>query len=119
MTPIEGVLDKYGVVYNDRPGNQKVLCPFHEDHVASASVHLTKGLFCCYACGVAGDAISLLMEQEGLDFVAAKRLAEELAEQSGAAVSRESERGDSYLPSKQGSRPGRRNWVSPWARKRT
>jgi DNA primase len=86
---IEAVLDKYGCDYDPgKGGNQQVKCPFHEDTHASASVNLDKGLFNCYGCAVAGDGIELLMDQEGLEFLEAKRLAEELAGQDGRQVPR-------------------------------
>jgi hypothetical protein len=51
------------------------LCPFHDDHDASLSVHLdsTRGLFRCCACDARGDVIAYHMRRTGLDFVAAVR----------------------------------------------
>ena len=118
MIPIEGVLDKFEVDYKDKDGNQQVLCPFHEDTTASASVNLGEGLFKCFTCGVQGDAIELLRTQEGMEFADAKRVAQELADGVGASVSRRSDRGGSYLSRNKGSRPGRRNWKSPWSSQR-
>lgn len=116
---IEPVLEKYGVEYRgDRRGNQQVRCPFHDDRRASASVNLDEGVFNCFTCSVGGDAIELLMSQEGLTFGEAKRIAEELAGESGREVSRGSRRDDSLLPRRSGHRPGRRQWVSPWSRNR-
>lgn len=118
MIPIEGVLDFYGVEYDDaKSGNQKVLCPFHDDTVASASVNLDLGLFNCYGCPVAGDAIELLMDQEGLDFLEAKRRAEELAGDADRPLSRRPDPGNTFLPSKSGARGNRRGWRSPWGRR--
>lgn len=117
---IEPVLDHYGVEYDPgKGGNQQVKCPFHDDTHASASVNLDKGLFNCYGCATSGDGIELLMDQEGLEFIAAKRLAEELAGSDSREISRESGRDNSLLPRRPGTRPGRRNWSPPWARGRT
>jgi hypothetical protein len=46
----------------------KGLCPFHEDKTPSFSVNDEKGLFHCFACGVAGDVIDFLMKLDGLSF---------------------------------------------------
>lgn len=119
MIPIEGVLDKYDVEYNpDKDGNQQVLCPFHPDTRASASVNLGEGLFKCFGCEVKGDAITLLMVHDGMEFREAKRVAQELANRSGAEVSRRPNAGGGFLPRGSRSRQGRRKWVSPWASKR-
>ncbi len=38
---------------------ERVLCPFHQDNVPSASVNLIAGVFTCHACGVKGDVIDI------------------------------------------------------------
>jgi hypothetical protein len=51
----------------------KALCPFHDDHHPSMGIKNNR--YRCFACGEAGDTISLLMKREGLDFIkAVKRL---------------------------------------------
>lgn len=116
--PIEGVLDKYGVEYRgDKDGNQQVRCPFHNDRRASASVNLGEGVFNCFTCHVQGDAIELLMAQEGLEFKDAKRTAEELAQSYGSPERRGSNESRGTMPRR--TRPGRKGWVSPWGRPRT
>lgn len=112
------ILDRLGVEYDpDKTTNQKVKCPVHDDEVASASVNLDEGLINCFGCDLRGDAITLIMETEGLEFVEAKRLVESLAGETSPSVQRGSDTGGSYLPKRSGSRPGRRRWVSPWGRK--
>ena len=114
---IEPVLDKYNVEYNpDKMGNQQVRCPFHEDTHASASVNLDKGLFNCYGCSIAGDAIALLMEREGMDYVAAKSEAEAMAGGTSREVQRDTDTRGNVLPRRSGHRPNRRQWKSPWSR---
>lgn len=116
--PIEGVLFKYGIDFDpNRGGNQKVKCVFHEDTVASASVNLTKGLFNCYGCGVAGDAITLVMLKEGLDYRRAVAIAESLAGEFDGPVSRSVDAGGLLLPRRSGTRQNRRGWRSPWGRR--
>jgi hypothetical protein len=51
------------------------LCPFHDDHHASLSVHLdsVRGGWRCFACGEHGDLIAFHMRTTGLGFVEAVR----------------------------------------------
>jgi Mesyanzhinovviridae DNA polymerase len=44
----------------------KVLCPFHDDHTPSC--HIYHDHFYCFVCGANGDAITWLMEVEGLTY---------------------------------------------------
>ena len=65
------VLRAYGMSDDVEEGSsggwQAVLCPFHGDRRASASINLRKMFFRCHGCGIAGTAIAIVMEQEGLD----------------------------------------------------
>lgn len=51
------------------------VCPFHDDHNASLSVHVEgeRGHFKCFACGEHGDMVTFHRQRTGLDFVAAVR----------------------------------------------
>jgi len=53
---------------------QNVVCPFkeHEDHQASLSINLEKGLYFCHGCGKKGDIFTWVMEWEYCDFKTAK-----------------------------------------------
>lgn len=64
----------------------KVVCPFHGDGVASASVSYLYNAFRCHGCGISGSAVRILKEQEEVSFAEAKRLAEELSEGSDPPV---------------------------------
>ena len=44
------------------------LCPFHQDKNPSMSVSTTKGIFKCFSCGKAGNAVSFVMEHEHLTY---------------------------------------------------
>lgn len=44
------------------------LCPFHQDKNPSMSVSTTKGIFKCFACGKAGNAVSFVMEHEHMTY---------------------------------------------------
>lgn len=58
-----------GIDVPDVNHNTKILCPFHQERHKSASI--SKYLFNCFGCEKQGDALSLLMEEEGLTFEAA------------------------------------------------
>lgn len=52
-------------------------CPFHDEASASFTVAPVKGFYHCFGCGAHGDAVSWLIEHQGLEFVeACKVLAE-------------------------------------------
>jgi DNA primase len=46
----------------------KGLCPFHKEKTPSFIVTPSRGRYHCFGCGAGGDAISFLMEIEGLSF---------------------------------------------------
>ena len=55
----------------------KACCPFHGEKTASFTVSPTKQFYHCFGCGAHGNAISFLMEYQGLGYVdAVKDLAE-------------------------------------------
>jgi DNA primase len=49
-------------------GEYRGLCPFHADEAPSLQVNRRKGLWHCFGCGAGGDAISFVMQREGVDF---------------------------------------------------
>src|SRR5216110_2150444 len=60
--------------------NLKGLCPFHTEKTPSFTVSPTKQFYHCFGCGVHGNAISFLIEYQGLGYVEAVR---DLAESVG------------------------------------
>lgn len=53
------------------------VCPFHSDSSPSLSVSSEKNIFKCFACGVAGDAITFVMKYENLNIIdAAKKISQ-------------------------------------------
>ncbi len=65
---IEDVLRPY--VNLSRKGSALMgLCPFHEERTGSFSVSPAKNLFHCFSCNRGGDAITFIMEKEGLSFM--------------------------------------------------
>ncbi len=55
----------------------KALCPFHDDHSPSFSVHPDKQIYKCFSCGESGNVITFVQKYEGLSFIdALKKLAD-------------------------------------------
>ncbi len=88
-------------------GWRAMRCPFHDDTNASASVNNGEA-FHCHACGVSGDALKIIMEQESCDFPTALKLAEDMD--------------TDYKPEEKHTRSGRpvktRRWSPPGRRGR-
>lgn len=54
-------------------------CPFHDEKTSSFSVSRSKNFYHCFGCGKHGNAISFLMDYEGLDYpTAIEKLADEV-----------------------------------------
>jgi DNA primase len=73
---IEEVVGDY-VSLKKKGQNLWACCPFHNEKTPSFSVAPNKGIYKCFGCGKAGDAIQFIMDLEGLSFPEAiKQLAE-------------------------------------------
>ncbi|MFC1595424.1 DNA primase [Gemmatimonadota bacterium] len=59
------------------------LCPFHNEKTPSFSVQRERGMYYCFGCGVGGNAITFLVEHDGMTFPQA---VEELAHRAGIAI---------------------------------
>lgn len=74
---IEEVIGDF-VTLKKRGSNYLGLCPFHNEKTPSFSVSPSKGIYKCFGCGKAGNAINFVMEHEhysypeALKFVAKK-----------------------------------------------
>jgi len=70
------VIERY-VPLKKGGSNYLACCPFHSEKTPSFTVSPTKQFYHCFGCGVHGNAISFLMEYQGLGYVeAVKDLAE-------------------------------------------
>jgi len=101
---LASVLDYYCITYHPDRVSQKIHCPVHEDAVSSCSINLDEEEWWkCFACGKAGDSLTLIMEREGCDFVTAVKFAAGHSMSSG-------DTNDGRVPGLLGrSRPERRN----------
>ena len=71
-----------------RAGHEwKGCCPFHNEKTPSFYVNEDKGFYHCFGCGVHGDVIRFVTEQEGLSFPDAVR---QLADEAGLEMPVES-----------------------------
>ena len=71
------------VVLKKRGHNYWGLCPFHKDKNPSFVVTPSMGIYKCFSCGEAGDAIKFIMKTKNMDF---KEVIEDLAEKFGLEV---------------------------------
>ncbi len=64
------------VTLKKRGANLMGLCPFHGEKTPSFVVSPTKGIYKCFGCGRAGNAVGFIMEHEKMEYVdALKHLA--------------------------------------------
>lgn len=64
---IEEVVSDF-VNLKKRGQNLIACCPFHDEKTPSFSVSPSKGIYKCFGCGKGGDAISFIMEIEGVTY---------------------------------------------------
>ncbi|MFM7497133.1 MAG: DNA primase [Bacteroidota bacterium] len=69
---IEEVVGDY-VTLKKRGGNFLGLCPFHNEKTPSFTVTPSKGIYKCFGCGVAGNAVGFLMAHDQLSYPDALR----------------------------------------------
>lgn len=65
---IEDVIGDF-VALRRRGANFTACCPFHNEKTPSFSVSPSKGIFKCFGCGKAGNAVNFIMEHEQLGYV--------------------------------------------------
>jgi DNA primase len=69
---IEEVIGDF-VTLKKRGVNLIGLCPFHTEKTPSFTVSATKGIYKCFGCGKAGNAVNFMMEHEHLSYPDALR----------------------------------------------
>ncbi len=52
----------------------KALCPFHDDHSPSFSVHPDKQIYKCFSCGESGNVITFVQKYNGVSFEEALKI---------------------------------------------
>lgn len=98
-------------------------CPLHDDRTPSFSVNTDKGLWNCHSCGERGDAYTLIMKKEEIDFVGARAFAATLGLATGGAGGSDSElSGSAYggrrkVAGRKGDRPRDGGYVPAWRRR--
>lgn len=59
------------VTLRKKGANYQACCPFHNEKTPSFVVSPAKGLFKCFGCGKGGNAVTFVMEHEGMSYVEA------------------------------------------------
>ncbi len=77
------LISSYGVEIRTIGTAKKACCPFHREKTPSFFINESKGLYHCFGCGEAGDAIRFVEKMEGLSFSDAVR---KLAAQAGVKI---------------------------------
>lgn len=73
---VEDVVGSY-VSLKKRGANLLGLCPFHHEKTGSFTVSPSKGIYKCFGCGKAGNAVGFIMEIEQCSYIeAVKQLAQ-------------------------------------------
>ncbi len=73
------IVDVIGSYINLNEKN-KALCPFHDDHSPSFSVHREKQIYKCFSCGESGNVITFVQKINGVSFEEALKM---LADRAG------------------------------------
>lgn len=68
--------------------NYTACCPFHDEKTPSFSVSMDKQFYHCFGCQAGGNAVTFLMEYDGINFPQA---IEELAQNAGLEVPKQEE----------------------------
>ncbi len=84
-TSIADVIGQY-VKLKRRGTSLLGLCPFHNEKSPSFSVNAERGFYYCFGCGASGNAISFLMNHDGLGF---REAVEKLGNQAGIPIPRD------------------------------
>ena len=81
-TPISSIVSYYHAI-TKKGGNFEGLCPFHSDSHPSLKLNDSKGIYKCFVCGAAGDAIKFVQDHENISFIDAVK---DIATKIGVSV---------------------------------
>jgi DNA primase len=101
LPSIREILIHYGASVRQGHGQVNLKCPFHGDTHQSGSANLDENIFICFACGVQGNSLQIVAQQERVDIREAKGIAERIAGTSNSEV-RGKHLSGRRLPKKQG-----------------
>ena len=105
LPDIRKILIHYGASIRQEYGQVNIKCPFHSDTHQSGSANLDDNIFICFACGVQGNSLQIIAQQEGIDIREAKSIAEGIVGTSSTEV-RGKHLSGRRLPQKQGYNNG-------------
>lgn len=105
LPSIKDILEHYGASLRSTYGQINLRCPFHGDSHQSGTANLDKNIFICFACGVQGNSLQIICQQEGVDIREAKRIAEGITGESSSQVRGKYSSGG-RLPAKQRGNKG-------------
>lgn len=89
MSLITAVIHRYHPEWVPPPNKSlwcRCACPFHGDETPSAAVNYRVDAYNCMACGVKGNAVSIIKKQEGVTHREAVTIAQTLLEGGGGAI---------------------------------
>ncbi len=86
LPSIREVLIHYGASVRQGNGQVNLKCPFHSDTHQSGTANLDNNVFFCFACGVQGNSLQIISQQEGVNIREAERIAETITGQSSSTL---------------------------------
>ena len=105
LPSIREILIHYGATLRSTHGQVNLKCPFHSDTHQSGSANLDKNIYICFACGVQGNSVQIISNQEGVNINEAKRIAERIVG-TGYPTLRGKHLSGGRLPQKSGNSNG-------------
>ena len=100
LPSIRDVLIHYGAQVGRTHGQVNLRCPFHGDTHQSGTANLDNNVFVCFACGVQGNSLQLIAQQEGISVRDAKEFAERITGTSVTKVPGNIYQAEDYLRSR-------------------
>jgi DNA primase len=68
---LKSILEQHGMRFQRKGRNHVASCPFHSEKTASFTIWPDDKAYFCFGCHKSGDAVSFIMERDGLDFLSA------------------------------------------------